>query len=70
MPEIFYLKYAREHPEYEEIMKYLIQTTYVDDINSLDETGPAARHTIVVARAALEPAYFSNKVLQSSENLG
>jgi hypothetical protein len=60
------LKYAREHPEYEEIIEDLMQTIYVDDINSFDETGPAAKHKIVVARAALEPAHLSDKVSQSS----
>jgi hypothetical protein len=53
-----YMKYAREHPEHEEIIKDLMQTTYVDDINSFDETGPAAKPKIVVARAALEPAHM------------
>jgi hypothetical protein len=53
-----YQKYAQEHPEYADIIKDLMLTTYVDDINSFADKGPDAQLKIKVARWALEPAHM------------
>jgi hypothetical protein len=45
-----YQKYAQEDPEYAEIIKDLMLTTYVDDINSFADKGPDAQLKIKVAR--------------------
>jgi hypothetical protein len=38
-----YQRYAKEHPQCADIIKDLMQTTYVDDINSFADTGSDAK---------------------------